>query len=160
MVSTIPFTSLEPIIPSTTGVFPAPTNTEPPNSTVRPIAPGTRQDCLEYFDGSEFQDPKELEGMTWLNQCQRAADIFSISWEDLAFWNSDLANITSPDCYFNATFRYCSKMIPTTPKAPVVVPDHELPIRVCVLPIAKKEKKKEEEGKKAAETDRDSGGCN
>lgn len=130
-MSSIPFTSLVPIFPTTTGVFPAPTSTDSPENTELPLAPGTREDCLYYLDGSEFQDASELEGMTWINQCQRAADIFSVPYADLGFWNADLANVTSPECAFDAGYRYCRQLIPTVNKAPELVPDYEYPIRVC-----------------------------
>jgi hypothetical protein len=86
---------------------------------------------LRYFDGSRFQDASELEGTFWTNQCQRAADAFVVPLEDLAFWNADLANLTSPECAFDAAYQYCRQLIPTVNTEPEVVPDHEYPIRVC-----------------------------
>ena len=131
-MSSIAFIPLVPIFPTFTGVFPAPTNTQVPDSdgSELPIAPGTRRDCYRYFNGSSFQDEGELVDMTWINQCQRVADIFSTKWDDLAFWNSDLLDIRTPACSFDPAYRYCRQLLPSTIQ-PVAEspPDHELPIR-------------------------------
>ncbi|KAK0670018.1 carbohydrate-binding module family 50 protein [Cercophora samala] len=129
-VSSIPFTPLVPIFPTVTGVFPAPTNTQVSDGAELPIAPGTRRDCYRYFNGSRFQDASDLAGMAWTNQCQRAADIFGTKWDDMAFWNSDLADIRTPACFFNPQYRYCRQLLPSTSQPPVETPpNHELPIR-------------------------------
>ncbi|KAK4186732.1 hypothetical protein QBC35DRAFT_452972 [Podospora australis] len=129
-VSSIPFTPLVPILPTITNVFPVPIQTDVPAGGELPIAPGTRRDCVQYFNGSSFQNASDIAGMIWLNQCQRAADIFSAKYDDIAFWNSDLADIRTPACAFDPQYRYCRQLIPSVAQpAPELPPDHELPIR-------------------------------
>jgi hypothetical protein len=45
------------------------------------------QSVLVFLVGCQggIQDASELEGTFWTNQCQRAADAFVVSLEDLAF---------------------------------------------------------------------------
>lgn len=128
-VSTLPFTSA---IPTMTESAPAPIVT----STDPPLAQGTRDDCVEYFEGADFQNADAISGTTWTNQCQRVASLFGVAWADLNSWNADLANVTSSECGFDDTKRYCGKHSETFdqtegPTVPELLPVREGAIEDC-----------------------------
>lgn len=123
-ITSLPFTSAVPEVPANT------TSPIADLPTPAPLAPGTRDDCFRYFDGADYQDASAIEGTSWINQCQRVADLFSVSREDFAFWNPDLANITTPDCAFDPDARYCGKQYMGEPPPEPDGPGYNLPIRV------------------------------
>lgn len=79
-----------------------------------------------------------LEGTSWINQCQRVADLYGVSWDDFASWNGNLGDIRTPNCVFDPKMRYCGKQYAGDPAPEPTPPDYTLPIRVC-LPSQGKE---------------------
>ncbi|KAI9642412.1 hypothetical protein NHQ30_009217 [Ciborinia camelliae] len=121
--SNLPFTSAIPEAPIVT----APPIVQLP--TELPLAADTRTDCYRYFNGADFQDSAAIAGTSWLNQCQRVADLYGVSWTDFALWNTGLANITTSACAFDPNARYCGKQYVGEQPPESVGPGYEFPIR-------------------------------
>ncbi|KAF7533914.1 hypothetical protein G7Z17_g13446 [Cylindrodendrum hubeiense] len=73
--------------------------------TPLPTAIGTRDDCVHYFDGDDYQ--LDVSDSTWANNCLLAAFLYDVDVELFATWNSGLGNITDPSCAFKTGVRYC-----------------------------------------------------
>ncbi|KPM46438.1 hypothetical protein AK830_g31 [Neonectria ditissima] len=67
-------------------------------------ATGTRDNCIYYFDGADYQF--DLNGARWVNNCLLAAYIYDADVESFASWNSGLANVSGPSCAFESGVRY------------------------------------------------------
>ncbi|SPJ79174.1 uncharacterized protein FTOL_07565 [Fusarium torulosum] len=82
--------------------FTAPVITSVPTNL--PRAKGTRRDCTIFIDGSDLQ-----VDMSWgfaFSACQRIADMWEISLDELKNWNPSL-NTTSSLCAFEEKYSYC-----------------------------------------------------
>ncbi|KAK3390168.1 hypothetical protein B0H63DRAFT_519403 [Podospora didyma] len=123
----IPFATLTPIASATT--------TRPIINTPipLPLAAGTADDCVRYFNGSDFQDASVITGTRWANQCQYAAALFSVSNTDLALWNPSLPNITTSSCVFSSTLQYCGRRYDGNPPDDPVNLGLEFPIRAGAI---------------------------
>ncbi|KAI1172268.1 hypothetical protein F4777DRAFT_601740 [Nemania sp. FL0916] len=74
-------------------------------NTPLPTAMGTRDDCVHYFAGDDYQ--ADLNGSTWANNCLLVAFLYSVDLEDFMAWNPSLGNVTLPTCSFKPGARYC-----------------------------------------------------
>lgn len=128
MTSGIPYTAPKPEAPASTSTL---INKVPEPS---PLAKGTRDDCFQYLDGSQYQDANAIAGTYWLNQCQRVADIYNVPATDFALWNPSLGKITTADCAFTPGLRYCGKQYRGEKPAVAPGPGYIFPIRVS-LPL-------------------------
>lgn len=72
--------------------------------TVLPLAKGTRDGCVHYFDGADYQF--NVTGTMWDNNCQIAIDLYGVDAESFAVWNGGLGNV-STECSFEEGVRYC-----------------------------------------------------
>ncbi|KAI1448974.1 carbohydrate-binding module family 50 protein [Annulohypoxylon stygium] len=122
-ITSVPFTSA---VPATAANTTTPIAQLP---TSLPIDTGSRDDCYRYFDGADYQDASVLEGTSWINQCQRVADLYGVSWDDFASWNGNLGDIRTPNCVFDPKMRYCGKQYAGDPAPEPTPPDYTLPIR-------------------------------
>lgn len=78
-----------------------------------------------------------LEGTSWINQCQRVADVYGVSWDDFVLWNGGLGNISTTECAFDPDRRYCGKQyVGEAPEEPDL-PTYEYPIRVSIYALEK-----------------------
>lgn len=55
-------------------------------TTALPLASGTRDDCWQYFNGSKYIG-KAAGSSLFTSDCDFAAQVFSMSLEDLGVWN-------------------------------------------------------------------------
>ncbi|KAL2752064.1 carbohydrate-binding module family 50 protein [Sodiomyces alcalophilus JCM 7366] len=72
--------------------------------TYLPRAPGTRNDCLIYVNGTDLQID-----MSWgfsFSACSELVETWDISLAELQNWNPSL-NTTSPDCAPSEEYSYC-----------------------------------------------------
>lgn len=123
-ITTIPFTS---------AIAESPASTTKPIVNLPselPLDEGTRDDCYDYFDGADFQDAEAIEGTSWVNQCQRVADLYQVSWDELSLWNGGLANISTAECKFHSGKRYCGMQYFGEPAPKPEAPSYEFPVRV------------------------------
>ena len=95
------------------------------NSTGLPLAPGTRSDCNNYIDGSDFQFGT---GNAAVSACETVTEFWGISPVDFGFWNPSLGNVSSLNCTLDVSYSYCTILV----DAPVPVIDNPpaVPIRV------------------------------
>ncbi|RMD40219.1 hypothetical protein DV735_g4913, partial [Chaetothyriales sp. CBS 134920] len=70
-----------------------------------PIATGTRDDCVHYFDGADYQ--VNVIGTSFLSPCSLAIAVYGVDSESFAAWNPGLGDVLSPSCAFEAGLRYC-----------------------------------------------------
>ncbi|KAL3458145.1 hypothetical protein BJX64DRAFT_302108 [Aspergillus heterothallicus] len=73
-------------------------------TTLLPLAPGTRGDCYMYTDGSYLQ--VDLGAGSYESACHLLADGQGIDLDTLSNWNPSL-NSSSQDCAFEEEYRYC-----------------------------------------------------
>jgi len=59
--------------------------TPPPLFTEAPFAPGSREDCARYVDGSDYQF--DLTGFGFGSMCQFVAKLSGVGVEELGVWN-------------------------------------------------------------------------
>ncbi|KAK0736847.1 LysM domain-containing protein [Apiosordaria backusii] len=92
--------------------------------TTLPLASGTRDDCAQYFSGSDYQF--NLTGTKWRNNCQFVIQVYKVDPESFGVWNG--LNTTSPDCSFKPGVRYCGSWYPEKDEPPqAVVPTSPTP---------------------------------
>lgn len=85
-----------------------PDATETPYSrlyTPLPVATGTRDDCVHYFAGEDYQ--VNVTGSSFSSPCALAATVYGVDLDLFASWNPGLGDVTSPSCAFEAGVRYC-----------------------------------------------------
>ncbi|CAG8971987.1 hypothetical protein HYALB_00003325 [Hymenoscyphus albidus] len=125
------------LIPSNTASFiplvltPTTAATTIPTPTALPLAPGTRDDCSNMFDGAIFQ--KDITGTMHFNQCDFAADIYRVDIEDFGLWNPDIGNVSLSTCSFKPGTQYCGKLFSGQAPLPVAGPSFSLPLRIVVI---------------------------
>ncbi|KAK4200451.1 LysM domain-protein [Triangularia verruculosa] len=68
-----------------------------------PLASNTRDDCAQYFSGTDYQF--NLTGTKWRNNCEFVIQVYNVDPESFGVWNG--LDITSPDCSFKPGLRYC-----------------------------------------------------
>ncbi|OTB14127.1 carbohydrate-binding module family 50 protein [Daldinia sp. EC12] len=73
--------------------------------TPLPIAAGTRDDCIHYFAGDDYQ--VNLTGSTFASPCLLAVAVYSVDLDSFASWNIGLGDVTSLSCAFEMGVRYC-----------------------------------------------------
>ncbi|RMZ82760.1 hypothetical protein DV738_g1688, partial [Chaetothyriales sp. CBS 135597] len=73
--------------------------------TPMPLATGTRDDCVHYFDGTDYQ--LNLTGTAFLSPCGLAMAVYGVDSESFAAWNPGLGDVLSSSCAFLSGFRYC-----------------------------------------------------
>jgi hypothetical protein len=73
--------------------------------TPLPEATGTRDDCVHYFAGDDFQ--YDLSGAPFASNCELAALTYDVDLESFAAWNPGLGNVSDPTCAFEKGVRYC-----------------------------------------------------
>ncbi|KAK2015703.1 LysM domain-containing protein [Colletotrichum eremochloae] len=78
-----------------------------PTATQIPVATGSREDCLTYLKGEDWQ--KDLSGTYLISNCDLVATVFGVTLQDLEVWNPSLGNTSDPGCSFASGFRYCGK---------------------------------------------------
>ncbi|KAI2643597.1 carbohydrate-binding module family 50 protein [Xylaria nigripes] len=72
--------------------------------TPLPTATGTRDDCVEYFPGDDYQ--LNVTGTNFANPCLIAVAVYNVDLDSFASWNAGL-NLSSPSCAFETGVRYC-----------------------------------------------------
>ncbi|EAS33736.3 LysM domain-containing protein [Coccidioides immitis RS] len=70
-----------------------------------PLAKGTRDGCVHYFDGADYQF--NLTDTDWHSNCEVAIEVYGVDPESFAVWNAGLGNVSQPECAFKEGFRYC-----------------------------------------------------
>ena len=73
--------------------------------TPLPLADGTRDDCVHYFDGDDYQF--NVTGTDWKSNCEVAIELYSVDPESFVVWNGGLPDASLPDCSFQTGVRYC-----------------------------------------------------
>ncbi len=73
--------------------------------TALPEATGTRDDCVHYFAGDDYQ--YNLTGSPFASNCELAAETYNVDLEDFGLWNPGLDNVSDPACAFEKGARYC-----------------------------------------------------
>ncbi|KAH8194552.1 hypothetical protein TruAng_011287 [Truncatella angustata] len=73
--------------------------------TALPEATGTRDDCVHYFNGDDYQ--YDLAGSPYASNCELAAVTYDVDLDTFASWNSGLGNVSDPACAFVKGVRYC-----------------------------------------------------
>ncbi|KAI1104498.1 carbohydrate-binding module family 50 protein [Jackrogersella minutella] len=73
--------------------------------TPLPTATGTRDDCVHYFTGDDYQ--VNVTGSTFANPCLLAVAVYNVDLDSFAAWNVGLGDVTSPTCAFEAGVSYC-----------------------------------------------------
>lgn len=85
-----------------------------PNATASPYsrlytplstATGTRDDCVQYFAGDDYQ--VNVTGSTFASPCVLAATVYNVDLDSFASWNAGLGDVTSPSCAFQKGVSYC-----------------------------------------------------
>ncbi|KAH6699753.1 hypothetical protein BKA61DRAFT_706408 [Leptodontidium sp. MPI-SDFR-AT-0119] len=93
----------------------------PRPSPPAPLASGVRDDCVYNFKGDQYQFPADKLGF-WKSNCQLAATLYNVDFDDFAAWNSLSTNVTDPACAFEVGKRYCGAWAlqpqPTVTEAP------------------------------------------
>lgn len=72
--------------------------------TPLPLAKGTRDDCVHYFDGADYQ--YDVSGTGWNNNCDVAIEVYNVDPESFSTWNAGVG-ISDPNCSFQKGVRYC-----------------------------------------------------
>jgi LysM repeat protein len=73
--------------------------------TPLPEATGTRDDCVHYFAGDDYQ--YNLTGSPFASNCELAAITYDVDLESFGLWNPGLGNVSDPACAFEKGVRYC-----------------------------------------------------
>ncbi|KAI0850293.1 carbohydrate-binding module family 50 protein [Daldinia vernicosa] len=73
--------------------------------TPLPTATGTRDDCVHYFAGDDYQ--VNVTGSAFANPCLLAVTVYGVDLDSFAAWNVGLGDVTSPSCAFEKGVRYC-----------------------------------------------------
>lgn len=73
--------------------------------TPLPTATGTRDDCVHYFAGEDYQ--VNITGSTFASPCLLAAAVYNVDLDLFASWNAGLGNVSLPSCAFETGVRYC-----------------------------------------------------
>ncbi|ORY68194.1 uncharacterized protein BCR38DRAFT_463783 [Pseudomassariella vexata] len=84
--------------------------------TALPEATGTRDDCVHYFAGDDYQ--YDLTGSPYASNCELAAATYDVDLDAFASWNPGLGNVSDPACAFVKGVRYCGSWSPTTSTGP------------------------------------------
>ncbi|PVH71894.1 carbohydrate-binding module family 50 protein [Cadophora sp. DSE1049] len=71
----------------------------PRPSPSAPLASGVRDDCMYNFKGDEYQFPADKLGF-WKSNCELAATLYNVDFDDFAAWNSLNTSVTDPACAF------------------------------------------------------------
>ena len=72
--------------------------------TPLPLAEGTRDDCVHYFDGADYQ--YDVSGTDWNSNCEVVMEVYNVDPESFSTWNAGL-NISDPNCSFQKGVQYC-----------------------------------------------------
>lgn len=73
--------------------------------TPLPTATGTRDDCVHYFAGDDYQ--VNVTGSTFASPCLLAAAVYNVDLDSFAAWNVGLGDVTSSSCAFEKGVSYC-----------------------------------------------------
>lgn len=72
--------------------------------TPLPLAQGTRDDCVHYFDGADYQ--YDVANTGWSSNCEVVIEKYNVDPESFSTWNAGL-DISDPNCSFQTGVRYC-----------------------------------------------------
>ncbi|KXJ87067.1 hypothetical protein Micbo1qcDRAFT_185706 [Microdochium bolleyi] len=96
-------------------MLPNATMTLDPRPSKTPVAEGVRDDCVFYFKGEDYQFTPDEFGF-WRSNCEIAAAVYNVDFDNFAAWNSLATNVTDPACVFEVGKRYCgSWALPPSP---------------------------------------------
>ncbi|KAH7628528.1 hypothetical protein B0T09DRAFT_267188 [Sordaria sp. MPI-SDFR-AT-0083] len=73
--------------------------------TPLPEASGTRDDCVHYLAGDDFQ--YNLTSSSFASNCELAAATYNVDLEEFGLWNPGLGDVSDPACAFEKGVRYC-----------------------------------------------------
>lgn len=89
--------------------------------TALPLARDTRDDCVHYFAGDDYQF--DVAGSPYASNCMLAITIYNVDAESFASWNPGLGDPASPSCAFQKGVRYCGSWFLQKPDPPGTVTD-------------------------------------
>ncbi|KAL8377163.1 hypothetical protein RB595_008034 [Gaeumannomyces hyphopodioides] len=72
--------------------------------TPLPIAKDTRDDCVHYFAGDDYQF--DVAGSPYASNCLLAISVYNVDAESFASWNPALGDPSLPACVFQNGVRY------------------------------------------------------
>ena len=85
-----------------------------------PTATGTRDDCVHYFNGDDYQI--DMNGTSWANSCALAAYIYGVDLSDFSIWNPGLGDVNASSCAFQKGVRYCGSWYLQKPEVTETTP--------------------------------------
>ncbi|KAH9866826.1 hypothetical protein J1614_008519 [Plenodomus biglobosus] len=104
-------------LPFTKVTFAPASTTWTPQVTRVPLAPETRDDCYRYFDGAQMQ--MSVSGTFFRHQCDLAASVFDVTFEEILLWNPVLGtDVNATSCSFTRGVRYCGRFYVDQPPLP------------------------------------------